>query len=124
MTRLLVGRPLMLAAVGVYGMMSYSVAQRRSEIGIRMALGAAKASIFRLVVGHAMALVGASLVIGIAAAFAATRLLSSLLYGVGATDPLTFAAIVLLVSIVGFVAAWLPARRATLVDPMTALRTE
>ena len=71
-----------------------------------------------------MALVGASLAIGTAAAFAVTRLLSSLLYTVGATDPLTFAAMVLLVSIVGFVAAWLPARRATLVDPMTALRTE
>jgi putative ABC transport system permease protein len=104
--------------------MAYSVSQRTSEIGIRIALGAGKASIFRLVVGQAMAIVAISLAVGLLGAFAATRLLSSLLYGVGASDPVTFFAIVLLVSAVAFVAAWLPARRATRVDPIIALRAE
>ena len=94
------------------------------EIGIRIALGAGKRSIFRLVVGQAMAIVAISLVVGLVGAFAATRLLSSLLYNVGASDPFTFVAIVLLVSGVAFLAAWLPARRATRVDPIIALRAE
>ena len=118
------GTALLLTAIGIYGVMAYSVAQRTSEIGIRIALGAGKSSIFRLVVGQAMTLVGISLIVGLAGAFAATRLLNSLLFGVGASDPLTFAAIVLLVSAVAFVAAWLPARRATRVDPIIALRAE
>ncbi len=118
------GTALLLTAIGIYGVMAYSVAQRTNEIGIRMALGAAQSSIFRLIVGQAMTLVAISLAIGLAGAFAATRLLSSLLFGVGASDPVTFAAIVLLVSVVAFLAAWLPARRATLVDPMQALRTD
>ena len=118
------GTALLLTAIGIYGVMAYSVAQRTNEIGIRIALGAAQSSIFRLVVGQAMTLVAISLAIGLAGAFAATRLLSSLLFGVGASDPVTFAAIVLLVSVVAFLAAWLPARRATLVDPMQALRTD
>jgi putative ABC transport system permease protein len=115
---------LLLTAIGIYGVMAYSVSQRTNEIGIRIALGAGKSSIFRLVVGQAMALVGISLVVGLAGAFAATRLLNSLLFGVGASDPVTFVAIVLLVSAVAFIAAWLPARRATRVDPIIALRAE
>jgi putative ABC transport system permease protein len=115
---------LLLTAIGIYGVMAYSVAQRTSEIGIRMALGAARSAIFRLIVGHAMALVGISIIVGLIGALAATRLLNSLLYGVGASDPATFAGIVLLVATVAFVAAWVPARRATRVDPMIALRAE
>jgi putative ABC transport system permease protein len=118
------GTALLLTAIGIYGVMAYSVAQRTSEIGIRIALGAGKGSIFRLVVGQAMTLVGISLVVGVAGAFAATRLLNSLLFGVGASDPVTFISIVLLVSAVALVAAWLPARRATRVDPIIALRAE
>jgi ABC-type transport system, involved in lipoprotein release, permease component len=118
------GVALILTAIGIYGVLAYSVAQRTSEIGIRIALGAGKSSIFRLIVGQAMTLVGISLLLGLAGAFAATRLLNSLLFGVGASDPGTFAGIVLLVSIVAFIAAWLPARRATRVDPIIALRTE
>lgn len=115
---------LLLTAIGIYGVMAYSVTQRTNEIGIRIALGAAQSSILRLVVGQAMMLVAISLVIGLAGAFAATRLLNSLLFGVGASDPVTFIAIVLLVSAVAFIAAWLPARRATRVDPIVALRAE
>jgi predicted permease len=118
------GTALLLTAIGIYGVMAYSVSQRTSEIGIRIALGAGKSSIFRLVVGQAMALVAISLAVGLIGAFAATRLLNSLLFGVGASDPMTFIAIVLLVSAVAFVAAWLPARRATRVDPIIALRAE
>jgi predicted permease len=118
------GTALLLTAIGIYGVLAYSVAQRTSEIGIRIALGAGKSSIFRLIVGQTMALVGISLLVGLAGAFAATRLLSSLLFGVGAADPATFVAIVLLVSAVAFIAAWLPARRATRVDPIIALRAE
>jgi putative ABC transport system permease protein len=118
------GTALLLTAIGIYGVMAYSVSQRTSEIGIRIALGAGKRSIFRLVVGQAMTIVAISLGVGLVGALAATRLLNSLLYGVGASDPLTFIAIVLLVSAVAFVAAWLPARRATRVDPIIALRAE
>jgi putative ABC transport system permease protein len=118
------GTALLLTAIGIYGVMAYSVSQRTNEIGIRIALGAGKSSIFRLIVGQAMTLVGISLVVGLAGAFAATRLLNSLLFGVGASDPVTFIAIVLLVSAVAFIAAWLPARRATRVDPIIALRAE
>jgi putative ABC transport system permease protein len=118
------GTALLLTAIGIYGVMAYSVAQRTNEIGIRIALGAAKSNIFRLVVGQAMTLVAISVVIGVVGAFAATRLLSSLLFGVSANDPLTFAAIVVLISAVAFIAAWLPARRAASVDPVIALRAE
>jgi len=118
------GTALILTAIGIYGVLAYSVAQRTSEIGIRIALGAAKGSIFRLVVGQVMRLVGISVVIGLAGAFAATRLLNSLLFGVGAWDPFTFGAIIILISIVAFLAVWLPARRAANVDPIIALRTE
>jgi putative ABC transport system permease protein len=118
------GLGLVLAAVGVYAMMSYSVSQRRGEIGVRIALGAMKADILRLVVGQAALLVGLSLAIGLAAALGATRLLRSLLYKVGIWDPLTFAAIVLLLALVAICAAWFPARRAAKINPMVALRAE
>ncbi len=118
------GTALVLTAIGIYGVMAYSVAQRTNEIGIRIALGAEQSSIFRLIVGQAMTLVGISVALGLVGAFAATRLLNSLLYGVGAADPITFCLIVVLVSVVAFLAAWLPARRAARVDPIVALRTE
>lgn len=118
------GTALLLTAIGIYGVMAYSVAQRTSEIGIRIALGAAKSNIFRLIVGQAMALVAISLAVGLVGAFAATRLLTSLLFGVSAWDPLTFVVIVLLISLVSLFAAWLPARRASRVDPIIALRAE
>ncbi len=118
------GTALFLTAIGIYGVMAYSVSQRTNEIGIRMALGAARSAIFRLVVGQAMTLVGISLALGLIGAFGATHLLNSLLYGVRSWDPLTFVAIVFLISIVAFLAAWLPARRAARVDPVVALRTE
>jgi putative ABC transport system permease protein len=118
------GSALLLTAIGIYGVMAYSVAQRTNEIGIRMALGAAQANIFKLVIGQAMILVAISIVIGLCGAFAATRLLSSLLFGVTAWDPATFSMIVVLISLVAFFAAWLPARRATRVNPVQALRAE
>jgi putative ABC transport system permease protein len=118
------GTALVLTAIGIYGVMAYSVSQRTNEIGIRIALGAGKKSIFRLVVGQAMTIVAISLVVGVIGAFAATRLLNSLLFGIGASDPVTFIAIMFLVTIVAFLAAWLPARRATRVDPIVALRAE
>jgi putative ABC transport system permease protein len=118
------GTALLLTAIGIYGVMAYSVSQRTSEIGIRIALGAGKTSIFRLIVGQAMTIVAFSLVAGIVGAFAATRLLNSLLFGVGASDPGTFIGIVVLVSVVAFIAAWVPARRAMRVDPIIALRSE
>lgn len=118
------GTALLLTAIGIYGVLAYSVSQRTNEIGIRIALGAGKSSIFRLIVGQAMAIVGVSLVVGLLGAFAATRLLTSLLFGVGASDPVTFVTIVLIVSLVAFLAAWLPARRAARVNPIIALRAE
>jgi len=118
------GSALILTAIGIYGVMAYSVAQRTNEIGIRMALGAAQFNIFKLVIGQAMTMVAISIVIGLVGAFVAARLLNSLLFGVGAWDPFTFAVIVILISLVAFLAAWLPARRASNVDPIIALRTE
>jgi putative ABC transport system permease protein len=118
------GTALILTAIGIYGVLAYSVSQRTNEIGIRIALGAGQSNIFQLVVGQAMILVAISVAFGLAGAFVATRLLNSLLFGVGAWDPMTFAAIVLLIDAVAFLAAWLPARRATRVDPVVALRAE
>jgi predicted permease len=115
---------LVLAAVGIYGIMSHAVKRRTREIGIRMALGARPADVLRLVVGQGMALAGAGLAIGVVAALAATRAMAGLLYGVSATDPLTFVSIVALLGLVALVASWIPARRAVITDPTLALRSE
>jgi putative ABC transport system permease protein len=112
---------LLLAAIGIYGVLAQSVMQRTHEIGIRMALGAQMRDVLRLILNHGMALVAFGIVAGIAAALGVTRLMTNLLFGVGATDPGTFAAIALLLGTVAFVACYLPARRAAKLDPMEAL---
>jgi putative ABC transport system permease protein len=115
---------LVLASVGVYGVISYSVTSRTHEVGIRRALGANKSDILRLVVGQAMALAMTGVAIGIAGAFALTRLMSSLLFQVSATDAITFLTVALLIAVVALVASFIPARRAAKVDPVIALRYE
>jgi ABC-type antimicrobial peptide transport system permease subunit len=115
---------LLLAGFGLFSVMAYSVAQRRREIGIRMALGAQASDVRALVVTQAVRLGVAGLLVGLVGAIAATRVLDSLLFGVTATDPLTFTAVCATLFTVLLLAAYLPARRATRVDPMIALRTE
>jgi predicted permease len=115
---------LFLASIGMYGVISYSVLQRTQEIGVRMALGAERPAIFAMIVGQGARLAGIGIAVGLAVAFAVTRLMASFLYGVRATDPLTFVGVSLLLAAVALLACYLPARRATRVDPIIALRYE
>jgi putative ABC transport system permease protein len=110
--------------LGIYGVVSYSVAQRTTELGIRMALGAKPGQIRGLILRQGLAPVGLGLAVGVAAALALGRLLGSLLYGVGPTDPLTIAVVALLLLAVATAANYLPARRATRIDPLVALRAD
>ncbi|HEX7241021.1 MAG TPA: FtsX-like permease family protein, partial [Longimicrobiaceae bacterium] len=115
---------LLLAAVGLYGIISYGVAQRRGEIGVRVALGADRGSILRLIVGQGMTLTATGLGVGLVGAFALARLLRSLLFGVTTTDVATFVAVPVLLAAVALLASYLPANRAARVDPATALRAQ
>ena len=115
---------LLLAAAGIFGVMSYSVTQRTQEIGIRLAVGAQRYDVLRLVVVQGMRFVGFGVLLGLMGVFACTRLLQSLLFGIGATDLPTVIVVTVVLGAVAFVACLLPARRATLVDPVRALRAE
>jgi predicted permease len=115
---------MLLAVSGLFGVITYSVSQRTREIGVRMALGAKQADVLKMVLQQGVKLAGAGILIGLAGAFAATRLMRNLLYGIGATDPATFCLISLLLATVALIACWLPARRAAKVAPMEALRYE
>jgi putative ABC transport system permease protein len=118
------GVALLLAVIGIYGVMSYAVTQRTRELGIRIALGARKGDVFRLMLGASARLVASGLCLGLIASMALTRWLKSLLFGVSATDPSTLVAISLLLVLSALLASWIPARRAAKVDPMVALRYE
>lgn len=118
------GVAMLLAAIGLYGVISYSVAQRTQELGVRIALGAQRRDIFKLVLGQGLAVTIIGVVIGLAASFALTRFLSSLLFEVGPNDPLIIATVVALMILVSLAACYIPTRRAANVDPLTALRYE
>jgi putative ABC transport system permease protein len=114
----------LIATCGIYGLMAYAVTQRRREIGVRMALGAERRDVLRLVLTRALGIVGAGVIVGLAAAVGVTRALQTFLFGVTPTDPIAFTVVTLLLMAVGLMAAWLPARRATMIDPCVALRAE
>jgi ABC-type lipoprotein release transport system permease subunit len=118
------GVALSLAAIGIYGIMSYAVKRRTREIGIRMALGGSPRDVVRLVVGQGMQLAVIGLGVGIIAALAATKLMADMLFGITPRDPVTFGTITVLLAAVALFASWIPARRAVRTDPTTALRTE
>jgi ABC-type antimicrobial peptide transport system permease subunit len=113
-----------LAAVGLYGVKAYSVARRTREIGIRMALGARRSAVQNMILREGAAMLAAGLVLGLLLALATGRILSSILYGVGALDPIAFTIAPIVLAAAGLLATWLPARRATRISPMAALRTE
>jgi putative ABC transport system permease protein len=115
---------LILAAIGIYGIMAFSVGQRTHEIGIRIALGASRGDVLKLVLRNGLGLALVGIAIGLASAFAATRVMSTLLYGVSPTDPVTYLGEALLLAFVALLACYIPARRATRVDPLVALRYE
>jgi len=118
------GVALLLASIGIYGVMSYTVAQRSHEVGIRMALGAGRADVVRLVLGQSLRLTLSGILAGLLGSWSLTRFLSTLLFDTGATDPLTFGAVALILAMVAVAASLIPAWRATVVDPMSALRQE
>ncbi|MGH8102630.1 MAG: ABC transporter permease [Chthoniobacterales bacterium] len=118
------GAALLLAAIGLYGVISYSVAQRTRELGIRIALGAQRNDVLRLILGQGMTLVAAGVIFGVFASLGLTRLIASLLYGISASDPAIFFLFSMALVLVAFLASWIPARRASRVDPIVALRTE
>jgi predicted permease len=118
------GIALFLAAIGIYGVMAYSVAQRTQEIGVRMALGARPLHVLRLVLGQSLVMLLVGTVIGLAGAFALTRLMRTLLFEITATDPLTYVSVIGLLTVVALLACYIPARRAAKVDPLIALRYE
>jgi putative ABC transport system permease protein len=118
------GTALLLAVIGVYGLVSYSVAQRTREIGIRVALGASSSQVIGPIVGHGMLLAAIGVAIGLVGSLFATRLVASFLYGVAPTDPVTFGGVSVLLLTVAFVASYVPSRRALRVDPLTALRAD